>query len=37
MSNMTSLSETEILFFNAKKVFLNPPQKYFVDVRELQY
>ena len=31
MSNMTSLSETEILFFNAKKVFLNPPQKYFVE------
>lgn len=31
MSRMNSLTETEILFFNAKKVFLNPPQKYFVE------
>lgn len=31
MPRMTPLSEIEVLFFQAKKVFLNPPAKYFVE------
>ena len=31
MPNMKPLSEIEVLFFKAKRVFLNPPAKYFVE------